>query len=162
MTADPDGADDAAIAARQRWMGVLARALPDEIESAWMGLAHRPRYEFLRRPEIGLLMVQGRMGGDGRAFNVGEVTVTRCTVRLDRGHPAPGPVGHAVVLGRATRHAELAAALDAMMQNEESGAALEQAVIARLAMAQSRRRDQMARKAAATRVEFFTMVRGAL
>ena len=150
----PDGTDDR-IAARQRWMGILAKALPGEIEAAWDGLAQRPPYEFLRRPEVGLLMVQGRMGGDGNAFNFGEVTVTRCSVRL-----GPGGVGHAVVLGCSTRHAELAAALDAMMQDEDASGLLEQAVIGPLAMAQGGRRDQAARKAAATRVEFFTLARG--
>ncbi len=154
-----DHGPEGGIAARQRWMSVLAKALPDEVEAAWLGLAHRPRYEFLRRPEVGLLMVQGRMGGDGQAFNFGEVTVTRCTVRIE---PGEHRVGHAVVLGRSTRHAELAAALDAMMQDDGQAAAIEQGVIKPLALAHGRRRDEAARKAAATRVEFFTLARGAL
>ncbi|HEY1723114.1 MAG TPA: phosphonate C-P lyase system protein PhnG [Magnetospirillaceae bacterium] len=143
--------------ARQRWMGILAKAQPAELEVAWGQLEAHPAYQFLRKPEIGLVMTQGRMGGDGRPFNIGEMTVTRCSVRLDG-----GIVGHAMVAGRSTRHAELAAALDAMLQDAALARAVEKVVIAPLAAAHQKRRDEMARKAAATKVEFFTMVRGAV
>jgi alpha-D-ribose 1-methylphosphonate 5-triphosphate synthase subunit PhnG len=144
------------IEARQRWMGILAKAQPGELEAAWAGLSARPAYQFMRKPEIGLLMTQGRMGGDGRPFNLGEITVTRCSVRLES-----GVVGHAVVTGRATRHAELAAAFDALMQDGAQAPVLEKTVIGLLAAAHAKRRDAIARKAAATRVEFFTLVRAA-
>ncbi len=145
-----------AIEARQRWMGILAKAQPEELEAAWLGLDMRPAYQFLRRPEIGLLMTQGRMGGDGRAFNLGEITVTRCSLRLEN-----GLVGHATVTGRSTRRAELAAAFDALMQDTGRAGAIGEAVIKPLAIAHAQRRDEIARKAAATRVEFFTLVRAA-
>jgi alpha-D-ribose 1-methylphosphonate 5-triphosphate synthase subunit PhnG len=101
-------------------------------------------------------MTQGRMGGDGRAFNLGEITVTRCSVKVQ-----DGAVGHAVVTGRAPRHAELAATLDALLQDDTLTAYLEKTVIGPLAVAHAKRRDEVARKAAATRVEFFTLVRAA-
>jgi alpha-D-ribose 1-methylphosphonate 5-triphosphate synthase subunit PhnG len=150
-----DGEEADGIEARQRWMGILAKARPEELETAWAGLGARPNFQFMRKPEIGLLMTQGRMGGDGRPFNLGEITVTRCSVRFD-----DGVIGHAVVTGRATRHAELAAVFDGLMQGAQA-AALEKAVIGPLAAAHARRRDAIARKAAATRVEFFTLVRAA-
>ena len=56
-------------------------------------------------------MARGRPGGDGAPFNLGEMTVTRCTVRLE-----DGTVGHAYVAGRDMRQAELAAVLDAVLQ----------------------------------------------
>jgi alpha-D-ribose 1-methylphosphonate 5-triphosphate synthase subunit PhnG len=149
---DPAGG---AIEARQRWIGVLAKALPADLDEAWSGLTARPGYRFLRKPEIGLVMTRGRMGGDGRPFNIGEITVTRCSVRLDGGQ-----VGHAVVAGRSTRHAELAAVFDALMQNGEHGAEIETTVIVPLALRQHERREKAARKTAATRVEFFTLARG--
>lgn len=143
------------IAARRRWMGVLAKARPPEIDEAWSALGAPSGYVHLRRPETGLAMVRGRMGGDGAAFNVGEMTVTRCSVRL-----ADGAVGHAYVAGRDASHAERAAVIDALFQDEERRASIEALVIAPLERAQAERRDTASRKAAATRVDFFTMIRG--
>ena len=96
-------------------------------------------------------MVRGRTGGGGAAFNMGEMTVSRCTVRSDA-----GATGHAYVAGRDLRHAELAAALDAALQDPTRND-LRAAVITPLAEQQAERRSATAAKAAATRVQFFTM-----
>jgi alpha-D-ribose 1-methylphosphonate 5-triphosphate synthase subunit PhnG len=98
-------------------------------------------------------MLRGRAGGDGAAFNLGEMTVTRCSVRLTDG----GAIGHAYVAGRDSRQAELAAALDAALQVPALRPTLLREVIAPLAAAQAARAEEAARKAAATRVEFFTL-----
>jgi alpha-D-ribose 1-methylphosphonate 5-triphosphate synthase subunit PhnG len=135
-------------------MGILARATLEELETAWEGLADRPHYEMLRPPEIGLVMVRGRAGGTGNPFNFGEMTVTRCAVRLP-----DGTTGHSYATGRDRRKAELAALFDALLQSDAS-AHLEAAVIAPIARRQAVDRETVSRKAAATRVEFFTMVRG--
>jgi len=150
-----DGVSAPEIPARRRWMGILAKARPAELEETWRGLAPRPGYRFLRRPEMGLVTMRGRMGGNGRPFNFGEITVTRCSVHLDT-----GTVGHAMVAGRCARHAELAAVFDALMQDNERCAAYEMSLIAPLALRQQSRREDAARKTAATRVEFFTLARG--
>lgn len=139
---------------RRRWLSILAKAQPGEVLSAWEGLETRPEYLALRSPEIGMVLVRGRMGGTGDAFNLGEMTVTRAAVRLESGETGIG-----YVAGRDRRHAEIAAAVDAMMQSTSLRPAVEGAVIARLARAQEDRRDTAARKAAATKVDFFTMVR---
>ena len=136
-------------AARQRWMAVLARADADELGTR---LGEAPPYRLLRGPEAGLVMVRGRTGGGGAPFNLGEMTVTRCSVRS-----AAGLVGHAYVTGRNERLAELAALVDAMLQDPAHQAALLQQVIEPLAQAQQGQRDAVAAKAAATRVEFFAM-----
>lgn len=138
---------------RRRWISVLAKAPAGEVLAAWARLADPPVYRTLRAPEIGMVMVRGRMGGTGDAFNLGEMTVTRAAVRLDS-----GPTGVSYVAGRDRRHAEIAAALDAMMQSEALRPDAE-ALIAPLAAAQADRRETNARKAAATKVDFFTMVR---
>lgn len=157
----PHGENDGAAqtvataAERRRWMGVLARAAREELEAAWARLPEKPAYEHLRGPETGLVMVRGRVGGTGKPFNLGEMTVTRCTLRL-----AGGATGHAHVAGRDRRRAELAAVFDALMQLPGEGARMAAAVISELAEAQVQRRALMLRKAAATRVEFFTMARG--
>jgi alpha-D-ribose 1-methylphosphonate 5-triphosphate synthase subunit PhnG len=100
-----------------------------------------------------MVMVRGRMGGAGDAFNLGEMTVTRAAVRLD-----DGPTGIGYVAGRDRRHAEIAAILDAMMQSPTLRPAAE-SVVEPLAAAQLQRRQVAGRKAAATKVDFFTMVR---
>jgi alpha-D-ribose 1-methylphosphonate 5-triphosphate synthase subunit PhnG len=143
-----------AIRERQQWMSVLARAEPGELETACAGLGSLPAFDWLRAPETGLVMVQARAGGSGARFNLGEVSVTRCALRF-----ATGTIGFAYVRGRSHRHAELAALLDALLQ-ESRRSEVHRAVIAPLAQAQSERHDVAARKAAATRVEFFTLVRG--
>jgi alpha-D-ribose 1-methylphosphonate 5-triphosphate synthase subunit PhnG len=145
-------ADDDPAAARRRWMGVLARASAKAIADRLEALPPLPAHARLRGPEVGLVMVRGRAGGDGAPFNLGEMTVTRCTVRL-----ADGRVGHAYVAGRDARQAELAALVDALMLDEVARPAVNEAVIAPLAAAQQQAREVEARKAAATRVNFFTM-----
>ena len=139
-------------AARQRWMSVLARAGADAIASRLEAAPALPPSTVLRGPESGLVMLRGRAGGGGSPFNLGEMSVTRCTVRN-----AAGFVGHAYVQGRDQRQARLAAELDAALQDPARHDALEQAVIAPLAAAQQAVRDAAAAKAAATRVQFFTM-----
>jgi alpha-D-ribose 1-methylphosphonate 5-triphosphate synthase subunit PhnG len=137
---------------RQRWMGVLARAEAGEIAALLAACGPAPAWRTLRGPESGLVMVRGRAGGGGAAFNMGEMTVTRCTVRTE-----DGLVGHAYVAGRDGETAELAALVDALLQAPERTAALQAGVIAPLARTQQARADATARKAAATRVNFFTL-----
>ncbi|MDP3381689.1 MAG: phosphonate C-P lyase system protein PhnG [Phenylobacterium sp.] len=152
MPVDP--VNNAAGNERRQWLSILAKAQPGEVSAAWDDLSDPPAYSALRAPETGLVLVRGRMGGAGDAFNVGEMTVTRAAVRLESGETGIG-----YVAGRDRRHAELAAAVDAMMQAPALRPAVEGAVVARLARAQAERRDTAARKAAATKVDFFTMVR---
>ena len=147
-----DGTQSSELEARRRWMAVLARASAVEITDRLAALPAPPPHIRLRGPETGLVMVRGRAGGDGAPFNLGEMTVTRCAVRL-----ADGRIGHAYCAGRDSRQAELAALLDAMLQGGTDRAHLESAVISPLAEAQAARRAAEARRAAATRVQFFTM-----
>lgn len=138
-------------------MSILAKAERCAIESACATLGALPPVEWLRRPETGLVMVRGRIGGSGARFNLGEVPVTRCAVRLDS-----GTVGVAWVQGRDARHAELAATLDALLQEPARGSLhsnIHTHVLEPLAAAQEARRELKARKAAATRVEFYTLAR---
>jgi alpha-D-ribose 1-methylphosphonate 5-triphosphate synthase subunit PhnG len=139
---------------RQRWLAVLARAATDQLEACWAATDH-PACTLLRQPEFGLVMARGRAGGSGQRFNLGEITVTRCVVRSVDGH-----IGHGYVAGRDRRKAELVARFDALLQAPERRAALLARVVEPLAPAQAEARAAQARKAAATRVEFFTLVRG--
>ncbi|MFN7222420.1 MAG: phosphonate C-P lyase system protein PhnG [Paracoccaceae bacterium] len=143
--------ETADIATRQNWMGLLARANPARLAQLFPEL---PPHDMLRPPEIGAVMVQGRTGATGQPFNLGEMTLTRCALRL-----ASGAVGHANVQGRDKAHATRAAVLDALLQTEQA-TALTATVLTPLQAEEATRRQARAAKAAATRVEFFTLVRG--
>ena len=136
-------------------MSVLAKADSDELETVWTELGRVPDYRVLRGPEVGLVMVRGRAGGTGARFNLGEMTVTRCTVEL-----ADGAVGHAYVRGRRRRHAEIAAVVDALFQDPTVRARVGERVVERLAAEQAARRRTAEARSAATRVDFLTLVRG--
>lgn len=139
-------------AQRRRWLSILAKAAREELERAVGAIPHLPAYRFLRRPEAGLVMVRGRMGGTGGPFNMGEMTVTRCAVQLD-----DGATGIGYVAGRDHRHAELAALLDALLQRR-NGLDLS-SLVDRLAATQAARQRHTQAEVAATKVDFFTMVR---
>ena len=156
----PTEPDDPHIAARRRWMAVLARGSAAELADHWGRLGEGLSHDRLRAPESGLVMVRGRAGGSGSPFNLGEMTVTRCSVRLAGGAGGPARVGHATVAGRDRRHAELAALFDALLQDPARHDAVERTVIAPLEAAQAAAAEARSRKAAATKVDFFTMVRG--
>lgn len=136
--------------ARATWMGLLARAKADRLAELVPDL---PDHTALRPPEVGAVMVRGRIGATGGPFNLGEMSVTRCSVRL-----AGGAVGHAHVQGRDKAHARRAAVVDALMQTAAAEAM--RGVLATLAAEEAARRLLRAEKAAATKVEFFTLVRG--
>jgi len=140
--------------ARQGWMGLLAKSKPEELEALFSQLPAVPGHSWLRPPEIGGVMLRGRMGGTGAPFNMGEMTVTRCALRLEGGE-----VGHAYVQGRDRAHAERAALIDALMQTSRADE-VEAAILAPLASSRETRATARAAKAAATKVDFFTMVRG--
>jgi alpha-D-ribose 1-methylphosphonate 5-triphosphate synthase subunit PhnG len=136
-------------------MSLLARADLNQLEEAWQATERRPSYRRLRGPEIGLVMLRGRMGGRGADFNVGEATVSRCTVEIDQ-----GTIGHAYVLGRHARHAELAAVFDALLQDSARRPGLWERLLKPIERRLTAQQAEQARRREATRVEFFTMVRG--
>jgi alpha-D-ribose 1-methylphosphonate 5-triphosphate synthase subunit PhnG len=137
---------------RRRWMAVLARADASRLELLLRDHGARPAYAVLRGPEGGLVMVRGKAGGGGASFNLGEMTITRCTVRTETGF-----IGHAYVAGRDEKRAELAALTDALMQDPDRTVEIERDIIAPLEWEQNARATRRAEKAAATRVQFFAM-----
>ena len=139
---------------RQGWISLMAKAPAEALARHWAALGLAPDFTWLRVPEIGGVMVRGRMGGTGAPFNLGEMTVTRCALRLEG-----GAVGHAYVQGRDKAKAEQAALLDALMQTEAADAVREK-VLEPLAAEMDAVAAARAARAAATKVEFFTMVRG--
>lgn len=140
------------IAARKDWLSVLARAPDNELLACLEQAIPLPAYSLLRGPETGLVMIQGRIGGNGAAFNLGEVTVTRCSIR-----DAAGRVGHGYAMGRELAHVERIARLDAVLQDDMLRDAYQHTVIEPLRLAQYARHQADAGKATATEVKFFTL-----
>lgn len=138
-------------ATRQHWMSVLAHSQPAELAARLNALNITADYEVIRTAETGLVQIQARMGGTGERFFAGDATLTRAAVRL-----ADGTLGY----GRDKQHAERCALIDALMQQTRHFQNLSETLIAPLDA------DRMARIAArqaevnASRVDFFTMVRG--
>ncbi len=140
--------------ARAAWMSLLAKAPEGRVAALLDAAMTRPAFTWLRAPEIGSTMVRARTGGTGAPFNLGEMTVTRCALTLES-----GAVGHAYIQGRRKADAEAAALVDALMQGD-AAQTLRTAVLEPLERESVTKKAARAEKAAATRVEFFTMVRG--
>jgi alpha-D-ribose 1-methylphosphonate 5-triphosphate synthase subunit PhnG len=150
---------ETAIAARRSWLAVLAKATLVELEAAWAALPDPPRWRLLRPTETGLALVRGRIGGSGRKFNLGEMTMSRAAVQLVvEGEPAVIGFGH--VAGRQLRRAELVALFDALLQTPSRRDAIAATVVAPLAARQQEARAALAAKLAPSKVEFLTVVRG--
>ena len=147
--------DNSPLSERQRWIKVLARAPEHMLESA-LALGPVQSRVWLRRPESGLFMVQGRVGGTGNRFNVGEMTVTRCALRL-----SCGTAGVAYIQGRSHRRAEMAALADALLQTAEYRSLIENTLLEPVNGYLNEKTQTQARKAQTTRVDFFTVAREA-
>lgn len=141
-------------AQRKAAMAVLAHSEASEIAQHLEAIA-LPACENLRQPESGLVMVRGRIGGDGAPFNLGEATVSRAAVRL-----ASGEVGFGYTLGRDHDKARMIALCDALIQTRDHADAVEAQVLAPLRARMMSERSRRAAETAATRVDFYTLVRG--
>jgi alpha-D-ribose 1-methylphosphonate 5-triphosphate synthase subunit PhnG len=140
-------------APRQEALGILANAEMKDLTSAWDTWQNRPGVQTIRGPETGLIMLRGRTGGGGAPFNLGEATVSRASVRIDSGE-----IGHGYCLGRDAEKAKLIAVIDALFQREPEN--IEFAILRPLRDIAYDRDKQLRDETAATKVEFFTMVRG--
>ncbi|MDP1741375.1 phosphonate C-P lyase system protein PhnG [Polaromonas sp.] len=142
-------------ATRRRWLAVLARASRPELEAACLLLGDLPAPDPVRPAEPGMVMLRGRIGGTGDVFNLGEASVTRCALRM-----GTGALGVGYTLGRDRRKAELIAIIDALLQDPVRHADIVRELVEPLSRQQAVQRDDTSRAAAASKVEFFTFVRG--
>jgi len=139
---------------RQEWLGILARSDDNQLREFWSALNLEPNFTWMRTPEIGSVMVQGRMGGTGNPFNVGEVTVTRSAIKL-----GTGEVGHAYAQGRCKRKSQIIALIDALMQTDKNTLLIKNILIP-LSEQNDKRNKNIQSEAEKTKVDFFTLVRG--
>ena len=143
------------VSERRRIMAVCAHATLEELRQGVAAAALDVAVTAVRAPELGLVMLRGRAGGDGAPFNLGEATVARAAVRL-----ATGEIGLGYVLGRSLEKARLAAIVDALGQVPAHGLALQQSLIGPVEARCARELAVTAAETAATKVDFFTLVRG--
>jgi alpha-D-ribose 1-methylphosphonate 5-triphosphate synthase subunit PhnG len=139
---------------RKRRMEAFARARRGELERFLSTHAGEVGVSPVRGPETGLVMVRGKIGGGGSPFNLGEVSVTRASTRL-----STGEIGHGQLLGGDKAHARLAAILDALGQRPEFSAAVD-GLVAAIEARVAEEDAALAAETAATKVDFFTLVRG--
>ena len=140
---------------RKLWLSILAKSSFSEIQTLWEKLELNLEWELIRKPEIGMVMVQGRTGGNGQAFNLGEITVTRAAVRLKNGYAGLG-----YVQGRLKKQAELCAVIDATLQTPAHHSKVVNNLITPLKNNLDGLKKRRSKKAANTKVDFFTLVRG--
>ena len=140
---------------RKEWMSVLARADFPELKRRWQSLSIKAGYSVLRPAEIGMVMLRGKVNGTGHPFNMGEATVTRCSVKLNSGE-----IGSSYILGRNKEHAELAALIDGEILRDENTQNIADGLLKPLKELEQRRQLKKQQKAAKTKVDFFTFVRG--
>jgi alpha-D-ribose 1-methylphosphonate 5-triphosphate synthase subunit PhnG len=135
-------------------MSLLATSNQSDLLNLWEQKKIKVNYVWLRTPEIGSIMAQGRMGVTGDKFNIGEVTITRCSLKLNC-----GTIGHSYVQGRSKKKAEISALCDALMQTKMSKE-INKNIIIPLEKIKKDNKDKILSKAEATKVDFFTLVRG--
>ncbi|MEH0888395.1 phosphonate C-P lyase system protein PhnG [Enterobacter sp. UNJFSC 003] len=140
---------------RQRWMSVLAYSQPAALSDRMNALSLAPDYDAIRAPEVGLVQIQARMGGTGERFFAGDATLTRAVVRL-----TSGTIGYSYVLGRDKQHAERCAVIDALLQEPLHFQTLMETLIAPLEADRAARIAARQAEVNASRVDFFTLVRG--
>ena len=116
----------------------------------------RPRLDEVANRVAVCEFIEHLAHGVGQRFNLGEMTVSRCVVALD-GSNAMG-VGY--VQGRDRRRAELVAVFDALSQDTAGAEQIEQLLIAPVERKLADERRARDAKVAATKVDFFTLVRG--
>lgn len=141
---------------RRRSARVLSGATEAQLADRWRTWTDRPEIEYLRGPESGLVMVQGRVGGTGDRFNLGEATVTRATVAVR--HAGAESVGTAYVLGSHPEHSALAAIFDGLLNSADSDRVIAE-VIEPLEREQLDAEHRRRRDARSTVVDFFTVAR---
>ncbi|MDR2366901.1 MAG: phosphonate C-P lyase system protein PhnG [Deltaproteobacteria bacterium] len=138
---------------RQRIMRALALSRENTLIELMGSLGDIPPFEYLRRPQKGLIMVKARADAKNQAFNLGEALATRCSVNLN------GKAGHAYVLGDEPEKCLAAALADALAQDERFRPEIERIALC-LEADMARARALEVQKTQKTKVDFFTLVRG--
>lgn len=144
-------------AARAQWLALLARAPLSLLEQVLQPHVQTTPY-WLRKPETGLMMVEARAGGNGERFNLGEMTVTRCALRLSNAS-THRHVGISYIVGRSHRHAYLAAVADALLLDDSERSEIEASLLAPVRALLANKKASREAQAETSKVDFFTVAR---
>lgn len=148
--------NNADIFSRKNALDILAAASADILAEQYEALEPTlPTAVPVRGPEIGAVMIRGKVGGGGAAFNLGEASVTRATVKL-----ASGEIGHSIILGIDERKARIVAHLDALRQIPDWVGQIDSKIVRPALDAMNAEKLRCAEETEATRVDFFTVARG--
>lgn len=140
---------------RQKNLSILAKAPLSNMLEYWEGINIDATFNFLKKPEVGMAMVRAQAGSGGENFNMGEMTMTRCVVRLDSTE-----IGYGFVAGRSKKKSELVALIDACWQKKSLKNIIEEKIIAPLHCVQISKEKIISENTESSKVNFFTMVRG--
>lgn len=141
---------------RKQALDILSAAPADFLTESYAAISRDASPAVpVRGPEIGTVMVRGKIGGGGGAFNLGEASVTRATVKLDTGE-----IGHSIVLGRDKQKASIIAHLDALRQRPDWATRIDAAIVDPARALAEAERLRLAEETEATKVDFFTVARG--
>ncbi len=140
---------------RQQLISVLAKSSLQDIKQCWDHSIDEYEYSTLRQPQTGMVMAVARTEAKGEPFNLGEVSVTRCALRLNNGETGIG-----YVMGSNKEHALYVAILDAIAQQPNQYEAINSTVVQPLQQKLLQAHQKQQQKTDTTRVDFFTMVRG--
>jgi len=140
---------------RKALLATLANTESQALVSAWRALEIEPEYTLLKQPEIGMVMVKAKTGGNGSPFNMGEMTVTRTVLQL-HSHE----MGYGYTAGRDKDKSLTIALIDACYQVEGWQEQIEEKLVQPLRKDLQQARSQHQETVDRTKVNFFTMVRG--
>ena len=138
---------------RSHWLKVLALTPGGTLRNTLGPLIDGESFSLLRRPEVGLVMAQARIGNTGERFNLAEVTVCRCVVRS---RLRTAGVGYCI--GRDLGKVELIARLDALFQTTEWHDRLRSGLLCTLETLLTQHRRDEREAAESSRVRFHELV----
>ena len=139
---------------RKAWLSLMATCDKKRILSLWQNSQINVDFGLIRDAEVGAVMVKARQGSTGDAFHFSEMSLTRCSVRL-----VSGEIGHGYHQGRSKQAAKIVALCDALAQTE-AYSEIEKKIFNPLNEARQKRQETLRKRAATTKVDFFTLVRG--
>ena len=140
---------------RQNWIRILSGADTSRLILEYKKLAISVPHTTISGPETGLIMVQARADGSGPRFNLGEMSVSKCLLKVDDRY-----LGYGMVMGSEPEHARLAALFDGLLQHPDFSSQLKRDLIQKLEQEQKEAEKKMTQETGKSRVEFFTMKRG--
>lgn len=141
---------------RQRAMGVMAKSELKAISDCWQTLNITLDYDTIKPAQVGMAMVRAQAGTEGLVYNQGEMTVTRCVLQ----EKATQVMGVGYTQGRSKQKATLMAEVDLALQNASHQNDVIEKLVEPLEQAHQRAVAQQNKATDATKVDFFTMVRG--